>query len=148
MSFIPEKKYRLCIDRTNWKFGAKSIDIFALTIYYKGVGIPILFEMLEKSGNSNQEERIFLLERFVAIFGHTCIKSLLADREFIGEKWFRFLVEKGIKFHIRIPKSHYICLTKEKQRADFFLNKYGKKKLVRVFYQNLDLAFLDMELIY
>ena len=90
MSFIPEKKYRLCIDRTNWKFGTKSINIFALTIYYKGLGIPILFEMLEKSGNSNQEERIFLLERFVAICGHTCIKSLLADREFIGENGFVF----------------------------------------------------------
>jgi len=144
MSFIPEKRYRLCIDRTNWKFGCKSINIFALTVYYKGVGIPILFEMLEKSGNSNQEERISLLERFVAIFGHKCIKSLLADREFIGEKWFHFLVEKEIKFHIRIPKSHYICLIKEKQRADFFLNKYGKKKLIRIFYQNLDL-YLAMD---
>ncbi len=45
-----------------------------------------MFQMLEKRGNSNQEERIDLLERFVKLFGHKCIRSLTADREFIGKK--------------------------------------------------------------
>ncbi len=42
-------------------FGSKDIKVFALTIYYKGTSIPILFEMLDKKGNSNQQERIDLL---------------------------------------------------------------------------------------
>ncbi len=126
ISFIPEKKYRLCIDRTNWKFGGKDINIFALTIYYKGTSIPIMFEMLEKRGNSNQQERINLLERFVNLFGHKCIRSLTADREFIGEDWLRFLIENKIKFQIRIPKSHYIQIGNKEKQGDELLKIYGK----------------------
>ena len=120
ISFIPEKKYRLCIDRTNWKFGSKDINIFALTIYYKGTSIPIMFEMLEKRGNSNQRERIVLLERFVKLFGHKCIRSLTADREFIGEEWLQFLVKKKVKFQIRIPKSHYIVSERKYTKLEMF----------------------------
>lgn len=126
ISFIPSKKYRLCIDRTNWQFGNTDINIFALTIYYKDVGIPILFEMLEKRGNSNQEERIKLLERFIEIFGYKCIRSIVADREFIGEEWWKFLMKNNIKFQIRIPKSIYIEIDNDKKRGDDLLKAHGK----------------------
>ena len=126
MNFIPKKKYRLCIDRTNWKFGSTDINIFALTIYYKGTSIPILFEMLEKRGNSNQQERINLLERFIDLFGYKCILSLTADREFIGEDWLQFLINKKIDFQIRIPKSHYIRVVEDEKRGDELLDIYGK----------------------
>ncbi len=126
ISFIPQTKYRICIDRTNWMFGSKDINVFALTIYYNGTSIPIMFEMLEKKGNTNQQERIDLLSRFIDIFGHKCIRSIVADREFIGEKWFYFLIENKIKFHIRIPKSHYIEFKNQKKRGDELLNIYGK----------------------
>ncbi len=139
MSFIPEKKFRLCIDRTNWRFGSTDINIFALTIYYKGTSIPILFQMLDKRGNSNQDERIDLLERFISIFGHKRIKSLTADREFIGEKWFKFLVNKNIDFQIRLPKSHFIEYLNEKRKGEYLLNKYGKSFLKHVTYQNMKL---------
>ncbi|MCK5678927.1 MAG: IS4 family transposase, partial [Flavobacteriaceae bacterium] len=137
ISFIPNKKYRLCIDRTNWKFGSKDINIFALTIYYKGTSIPILFEMLEKRGNSNQQERIGLLERFVQLFGHKCIRSLTADREFIGKEWLQFLVKNKIKFQIRIPKSHYIQIGNEEKRGDELLKIYGKSFLRDIMIQGM-----------
>lgn len=137
--FIPEKKYRLCIDRTNWKFGSTDINIFALTIYYKGTSIPILFQMLEKRGNSNQKERIDLIKRFVSIFGHKCIKSLTADREFIGEDWFQFLVENKIDFQIRIPKSHFVQVGSQSKKGGELLEIYGKNFLQNVKYQNMDL---------
>jgi hypothetical protein len=47
MSFIPKRKLILCIDRTNWKFGEVDINFLTLTVAYKGVGIPILWEMLD-----------------------------------------------------------------------------------------------------
>ena len=64
MSFIPNRKLTLCIDRTNWQFGEHDYNILTLTIYHQGIGVPILFELLDKKGNSNQEERIDLLELF------------------------------------------------------------------------------------
>ena len=39
-----------------------------------------------------------LLARFMALFGKGAIKLLLADREFIGNQWFEFLVENDIPF--------------------------------------------------
>jgi len=108
MSFIPLRKLTLCIDRTNWKFGKLNINILTLTAKYKGVGIPIFFEMLEKRGNSNQQERIDLLEKFVSIFGINRIACVIGDREFIGEKWYNYLLNSKIDFYIRIHKSHLV----------------------------------------
>ena len=58
--------------------------------------------MLNKRGISSTRERISLLQRFIVIFGAKNIAGLLADREFIGEKWFNWLGKNGINFHIRI----------------------------------------------
>jgi hypothetical protein len=110
MSFIPERKLKLCIDRTNWKFGEVNINILTLTAKYKGVGIPIFFEMLDKRGNSSQGERIDLLDKFVSVFGKNRIACVLGDREFIGEKWYNYLLNSDIDFYIRILKSHLVEL--------------------------------------
>ena len=58
---------------------------------HKGVAIPIYWIPLNKKGNSNTRERIALIKRFVAKFGQKHIKALLADREFIGKDWIKFL---------------------------------------------------------
>jgi hypothetical protein len=108
MSFVASKKCRLSIDRTNWQFGDQHINVLTLTVYCHGVGIPLLFELLDKKGNSNQQERIDLLGEFVALFGKERILSLTADREFIGHKWLKWLIEQGIDFAIRFPHSHLI----------------------------------------
>lgn len=110
MSFVTAKQVRISIDRTNWQFGNQDINILTLTVYSHGVGLPILFEMLDKKGNSNAQERIDLLEEFVALFGKERILSLSADREFIGKKWLKWLVDNKINFAIRFPKSHSITL--------------------------------------
>ncbi len=110
MSFIPLRKLTLCIDRTNWKFGKLDINVLTLTAKYKGVGIPILFEMLEKRGNSNQQERIDLLDKFISIFGINRIGCVIGDREFIGEKWYKYLLNSKIDFYIRIHKNHLVEL--------------------------------------
>ena len=85
---LPEKPpYRLCLDRTNWKYGAANINILMLSIAYQGMAIPILWTMLpDKRGNSNTGERKELVHRFCDLFGKTCIESFLADREFIEDK--------------------------------------------------------------
>lgn len=57
MSFVRSKQVRISIDRTNGQFGDQHINILTLTVYSHGVGIPVLFEMLDKKGNSNAQER-------------------------------------------------------------------------------------------
>lgn len=110
MKLIPFKgPYRLSMDRTEWDFGAFRINILALGICYQGCAIPILFTMLPKKGNSNTAERIAIIERFIALFGQDAIGSLLADREFVGQNWVKYLTGKEIKYFIRVKGSFLVC---------------------------------------
>lgn len=110
MDFIPLRHLDLSVDRTNWKFGKQNINILTLSVGYQGVGVPILYELLDKRGNSNQTERISLLDKFIKLFGRKRIRSFSADREFIGEKWLAYLTEKEIPFYIRIRKNTLVKL--------------------------------------
>ncbi|QUR65199.1 hypothetical protein GQF95_23130 (plasmid) [Escherichia coli] len=78
---------QLTLDRTNWKWGKRNINILMLAIVYRGIAIPILWTLLNKRGNSDTKERIALIQRFIAIFGKDRIVNVFADREFIGEQW-------------------------------------------------------------
>ena len=98
---IEGDKWLLAIDRTNWKFGKLSINILVLSICHKGIAIPIMWNMLDKEGASNNIERQHLLKRFIAVFGVSKIQALLADREFIGDLWLSFLEYNKIRFYIR-----------------------------------------------
>jgi hypothetical protein len=96
-------KWTLIIDRTNWKFGQKHLNILVLSIEQRGIAIPVLWSMLDNNGgNSNREQREALLSKFIRIFGSNQIEKFLADREFIGDEWLRYLANNGIKFYIRI----------------------------------------------
>jgi len=104
------QKFILTIDRTNWKFGNTDINIFMLGIVYKGVAFPLLFTMLKKRGNSNSQERIDLVNRFIRLFGKEKIDYLVADREFIGERWTQFLNNENIEYHIRIRNNFKVFI--------------------------------------
>lgn len=98
-------KVTLSIDRTNWQWGQANINIFMLSVVYRGIAIPLYWTLLDKRGNSNSKERIELIERFIATFGKGSIKHVLADREFVGCEWFTWLHKNSIPFGIRIKKN-------------------------------------------
>jgi hypothetical protein len=98
-------QWLLCLDRTNWKFGAMNINILVLAVAYKGVAIPLLWLFLDKRGNSNSHERIGVLKHFLCAFGHERIQCLTADREFIGTDWIKFLLRQRLRFRIRIKRN-------------------------------------------
>jgi hypothetical protein len=108
LTILPIKKYKVSIDRTNWKYGKKDINIFMLCINYKGIGIPVYWICLEKRGNSSTAERIELLDAFISLFGQKRVKHLLADREFVGEHWFKYLIKRKIPFYIRVRENFYL----------------------------------------
>ena len=98
-------KVQLNLDRTNSKWGKRNINILMLAIVYRGIAIPIVWTLLNKRGNSDTKERIALIQRFISIFGKDRIVNVFADREFIGEQWFTWLIEQDINFCIRVKKT-------------------------------------------
>jgi hypothetical protein len=51
--FESDDEMYLVLDRTNWKYGKKNVNILVLAAVYRGVGIPIRWKLLDKQGNSN-----------------------------------------------------------------------------------------------
>ncbi|MBJ7883023.1 IS4 family transposase [Gelidibacter salicanalis] len=127
-----QEKLILSIDRTNWKFGQTNINIFMLGIVYKGVAFPLLFTMLDKRGNSNSRERIDLINRFIRLFGKEVIESVVADREFVGEKWLGFLNQNKIRYYIRIRNNFKVFLPhKNKEiKASHLFNRFKTNEFV------------------
>jgi hypothetical protein len=99
----------LTLDRTNWQLGKTPLNVLVLGLVYKGVAIPVLWTILEKKGNSDTAERIALLEEFIALFGAAAILYLCADREFIGKRWFQWLLREGVDFRIRMRHNSQIA---------------------------------------
>jgi hypothetical protein len=95
----------LSMDRTNWRWGKKDINILMLSVVYKGIAIPLFWTLLTKRGNSDTQERIEIIQRFINQFGKSMIAGLLADREFVGDNWFAWLLTEKIPFCIRIKNN-------------------------------------------
>lgn len=148
-ALLPHKPpFRLALDRTNWKFGTKDINILTLGIVYKGVAFPILFLIMPKFGNSSMQERIDLMDRFISLFGVKSIECLLADREFIGDKWLEYLNKLNIEYHIRIRENFWVEIPRNghKVKASSFFDRLRVnewtfcRKIVRV---NGELCYLS-----
>jgi hypothetical protein len=95
----------MAIDRTNWQRGQTDVNLLTLAVLVGKTAVPLLWCNLEHPGNSDTEQRIALVERFIALFGRQSIRFLTADREFIGEDWLAWLHAQEIPFVIRIRKN-------------------------------------------
>ena len=110
LTLLPKnKKLRISIDRTEWDFGKTQINILMVLVGHGDFQIPFYWQMLENnSGNSNSGDRIDLLEKVFKIIDKKRIGLIVADREFIGHKWLKWLKDQGLTFCVRVPKSHHI----------------------------------------
>jgi IS4 transposase len=113
-----DQKWVLCLDRTNWKLGKLNINLMVLGVAHKGVCIPLIWSFLDKQGCSNTHERIFLLQRFLHLFGLHRIDFVTADREFIGKDWIQYLMKSHIPFRIRIRKNTIIQSSRSHQEME------------------------------
>jgi Transposase DDE domain len=102
LSFIDTQRLVLVMDRTNWKFGAISINFLVIAIAFGGIAIPVAWKNLGKEGNSNQTERKTILKTLLEIIPAHRILALTADREFIGQDWFKALFEQELNPVIRL----------------------------------------------
>lgn len=104
----------IVVDRTNWKIGKKNVNILTLGILFHGCFIPLCWQQLDKRGNSNFEERRLLVNRFRRWWKraglHVKEMVMVADREFIGPEWLRFLGEIHWHFVVRLRENMYFRL--------------------------------------
>jgi len=96
----------IILDGTSWKHGSRWYHYITLCVVYQGVAIPFYWLDLQKHGTSNLKERKRL---FTKAMRHFKLKGkiLIADREYIGKDWFKFLIDKEIDFVIRSKTNAY-----------------------------------------
>ena len=154
-SFLPKGKFILSMDRTNWKFGKVHINILMLSVAYKGMAIPIVWYLLKKKskqGNSGYRDRIRVMKKFIDVFGVDKIEILVADREFVGEVWFRWLKKREIPFAIRVMNNKHVKVGRGNIRIDSLFRhlKLGEHTFYRTRktiygYQGLSIIALKMK---
>ena len=108
LALLPPGKLLLSMDRTTWERGTTPLNLLVLGVVLHGYTVPLVWIALDHDGNSGTVKRIQLVARLLKALPATRWKGLVADREFIGGEWFRFLRRKGIKRAIRIRKNAVI----------------------------------------
>ena len=145
--FSSSSKVYLIIDRTNWWWGKSPINILTLSIAYEGMAIPLFWTLIPTGGQSKRKDQIKIIKRFVNVFGIEKIAGVLADREFVNGRFFRWLNASKIPFYIRLKNNSKICVFKHFfRRADWFFTDLNPKTssffgaIVSIFGQRLYLA--------
>lgn len=132
--FGVRKFKHLILDGTKWEEGEETIHLMTLCVLVGDVAVPIWWEDLCKAGHSSQEERIEMLKNAMKRYDLNGM-TLLADREYTGVKWFKFLLSSGLYFVIRVKEGIYheaineakgVSWSKLKERAQ----RKGKGKKV------------------
>src|SRR5215212_8134966 len=101
----------LALDRTCWTFGRHDVNVLMLAIIRNGIAIPVMWDVLDRAGNSTTAQRSALLSGFCAVFGEAAIAGLIADREVIGTAWMTSLAERDIPFILRIKDTFHVRLS-------------------------------------
>lgn len=119
----------LALDRTNWIMGAKDINYFVGSIIVNSVSVPLVWDVLATKGNSNTDQRKALMDLALSIIPKDRLGMVLADREFVGEEWFSYLVQKDVPFTIRI-KANTLVQTQSGQSLAVSKLLEGKRGIV------------------
>src|SRR5256885_751226 len=103
-----EPPWVLSLDRSDWRPAVPGaalpwINFLVLGIVRDGVAYPLLWTLLPKAGSSNAQERIALMERFLALFGSGAVRFIAMDREFgASKRWVQWLAQRGLDFRLRL----------------------------------------------
>jgi hypothetical protein len=94
--------WTLALDRTTWKIGTHDVNYLVLAVVTRRFRVPLFWTLLDGPGNSATAIRIALMTRYLAHFPASTVRLLLADREFIGTEWLKYLNDNNIRFAIRL----------------------------------------------
>jgi len=104
-AMIGADRWILALDRTNWKIGRAEVNFLVLAALTRRLRVPLFWVPLPHGGNSATGDRIALMRRYLARFEVSTVRILLADREFVGAEWLKFLNDNNIPFAIRIREN-------------------------------------------
>ncbi|MFK7603692.1 transposase, partial [Deinococcus sp. SM5_A1] len=103
MTLLPDaKKREFAIDRTNRKLGRTDVNALFLAVIWRGVAVPLLFELLPHGGNSDTSTRLTLLDSTLTLLDCWEVAIIYADREFIGQAWIQGLTERGLPTTVQL----------------------------------------------
>jgi hypothetical protein len=125
-------RWQLALDRTQWKIGSKDVNILMLAVITPHFRVPLMWSLIEGAGTSDNDARIALMRRYLALFGAASVELLLADREIVGVRWLGFLNENNVPFAIRL-KGKPVVTTEDGRvpRLDSLLRTCRKKRVFR-----------------
>ena len=97
----------LVMDGTSWKLGETDFHYLVLSVLVGTVAVPIFWVQLDKAGASSQAEREAMFEEAFSLFNLSSM-TLLADREYVGKTWFKFLKDNKSHFVVRLRLGDYV----------------------------------------
>ena len=130
----PGQQQLLAMDRTHWRLGRTDLNVLCVGLVYQGVSIPLVYQSLQKPGNSNTSERKCLLTKVLAYLDPR-VCCLVADREFIGREWFAFLLEQQVDFVIRLRGNTSLTLDDGRRRYGATFNERMPRGTTRFYPQ-------------
>ncbi|WP_019011643.1 IS4 family transposase [Deinococcus aquatilis] len=105
LPLLPDGKLTLVMDRTTWHYGQTPLNILVLGAILGGAVIPLVWKVLPHQGNSCTAARILLVARLLKVLPNKRWAVLIADREFVGQEWCRYLRWKRIRHCLRIREN-------------------------------------------
>ncbi len=105
--FGQEKVVYLTLDRSEWKMRGQWVQVIMVGIAHQGMSLPLLWQVVNRQGNTAAATRKALLKCFDAWISRPEKQLIwwLADREYIGKAWFQELSQRKMHFCIRLRKS-------------------------------------------
>lgn len=137
----PTEGWVLSMDRTNWKYGKRHINILTIGIVVNKVALPIAWRVLPQStkrGNSHTKHRIALLKEALKIMSSEDVYALTMDREFGSKEWLEWLESQEIGYVARIKSN---TIVGEKAASVHRSTRNGKKAMTRQKVFSLTLFF-------
>jgi len=86
----------------NWRYGQQEVNVLLLAMLWRGIDIPLLFELMPHRGSSDTNLRHTLVDDALRLLKLSEIQVLCADREFLGHVWIQCLARRGIPIYVRL----------------------------------------------
>ena len=119
------------IDGTSWEANGKTYHFMTLCLLYRGVAVPVWWIELGRLGVSSQSQRKVLL---VAVLKLLVLsgKTLIGDKEYIGENWLKDLKTNGLDFVFRLRDKAYESAINQTGKPIDKLERKVKKRIGRI----------------
>lgn len=151
LGLIPQQQWVISIDRTEHRFGKKSVNLLVLAVCWQGMAIPLLWVNLDKKGCSNADERIALINDLLDLLPANHIACIVADREFACERWLEHLKLCRLPFALRCKYDALVEYRGFTRGAGWFLRHAGLRQVVhhtkvQVYNNSFNLVALNLDL--